>query len=244
MNKHLISKLMLAVTLLFMGFGTSTAHAADGHLVFNTAAFHFKNFEDRNAFVPGLGWEYSPTGKIGFHVGTLSDSFGAQASYFGFNYGTRRMLNNRIRFLVGATAVHKQFHKNKPLETKIVPFPVMEINFSKRASLNITGSPEIDYAGSHSNAVMFFQFKLQLQSAPLTLQAKQKLPATFLALKTSDSQPPALALQCCPLIRALSAQIYPFHRFQTPTIKMVTEDKHLQALAHCCPLLPPIVRLH
>ena len=163
MNKHIITKLALAAALLIASVGTSTAQAADGHLVFNTAAIHFKNFSDRNAFVPGLGWEYSPTGKVGFHVGTLSDSFGAQAAYFGVNYGTKRIFNNRVRFLLGATAVHKQYHKNKGLETKIVPFPVMEVALSKRASLNITGSPEIDYAGSHSNAVMFFQFKMQLR---------------------------------------------------------------------------------
>jgi len=163
MGTKLVAKFMLATGLLALSLGTTNAQAADGHLVFNTAAIHFKNFNDRNAFVPGLGWEYSPTGKAGFHVGTLSDSFGAQAAYFGVNYGTRRFFNNKVRFLLGATAVHKQFHKNKPLETKIVPFPVMEMNLWKRASLNITGSPEIDYAGSHSNAVMFFQFKLQLQ---------------------------------------------------------------------------------
>jgi len=163
MSTKIIFRFMVAAALLGASLGTSTASAADGHLVFNTAAIHFKNFDDRNAFVPGIGWEYSPTGKFGFHVGTLSDSFGAQASYLGINYGTRRFLNNKVRFLLGATAVHKQFHKNSPLETKIVPFPVMEMNLWKRASLNITGSPEIDYAGSHSNAVMFFQFKLQLR---------------------------------------------------------------------------------
>jgi len=162
MNTKLISKILVAATILGLSLSTSKAHAADGHLVFNTAAVHFKNFKDRNAFVPGLGWEYSPTGKAGFHIGTLSDSFGAQATYFGINYGTRRFLDNRVRFLVGATAVRKQYHKNKGLETKIVPFPVMEINLWKRANLNISGSPEIDYAGSHSNAVVFFQFKLQL----------------------------------------------------------------------------------
>ena len=163
MNKQIITKLVLATTLLIASFATSTAQAADGHLVFNTAAIHFKNFKERNAFVPGLGWEYSPTGKVGFHVGTLSDSFGAQATYIGVNYGTRKFINNRVRFLLGATAVRKQYHKNAGLETKIVPFPVMEIALSKRASLNVSGSPEIDYAGSHSNAVMFFQLKMQLK---------------------------------------------------------------------------------
>jgi len=163
MKKAILTKLVMAAALVMMSFGTSNAHAADGHLVISAAAIHFKNFEDRNAFVPGVGWEYSPSGKIGFHVGTLADSFGAQASYVGLNYGTRRMFNNRVRFLIGASAVHKQYHKNKPLETKIVPFPVMEVALSKRASMNITGSPEVDYNGSHSNGVMFFQFKVQLR---------------------------------------------------------------------------------
>lgn len=163
MNTNIIKKILIAATLLGLSLGTSNAHAADGHLVFNTAAIHFKNFSDRNAFVPGLGWEYSPTGKVGFHVGTLSDSFGAQASYLGVNYGTRRFINNKVRFLLGASVVRKQFHKNKPLETKILPFPVMEMNLWKRASLNVSGSPELDFAGSKNNAVMFFQFKLQLR---------------------------------------------------------------------------------
>lgn len=163
MNKQTFTKFALLATLFMASFTASNAHAADGHLVFNTAAIHFKNFNDRNAFVPGLGWEYSPSGKLGFHVGALSDSFGATAGYIGFNYGTRRFLNNRVRFLLGATAVHKQYHVNSGLETKIVPFPVMEVALSKRASLNITGSPEIDYNGSHSNAVMFFQFKMNLR---------------------------------------------------------------------------------
>jgi len=163
MNKQIITKIALMAALLMASFGASNAQAADGHLVFNTAAIHFKNFSERNAFVPGLGWEYSPSGKFGFHVGTLSDSFGAQASYLGFNYGTKRYFNNRVRFLVGATAVRKQYHKNAGLETKVVPFPVIEVGLTKRSSLNITGSPEIDYAGSHSNAVMFFQYKLQLR---------------------------------------------------------------------------------
>ena len=163
MNK-LISKFSLIALLFVSSIAfTSNAQAADGHLVFNTAAVHFKNFNDRNAFVPGLGWEYSPSSKFGFHVGTLSDSFGSQAGYIGFNYGTKRMFNNRVRFLVGATALYKQYHKNTERETKIVPFPVMEIALSKRSSLNITGSPEIDYQGSKSNAVMFFQFKMQLR---------------------------------------------------------------------------------
>lgn len=161
-NRKLI-KLFAAVALLAASLGTTNAaHADNGHLVFSTAAYHFKNFNDRNAFTPGIGWEYSPSGKLGFHVGTLSDSFGTQAGYLGVNYGTRRFINNRVRFLLGASVLYKQYHKNTEAEAKIVPFPVVEIALSKRAKLNITGSPEVDYAGSKSNAVMFFQFKMNL----------------------------------------------------------------------------------
>lgn len=162
MKNRLNTKNILLASVLGFGLNANTASADDGHLVFNTAAIHFKNFKDRNAFVPGIGWEYSPTGKVGFHAGTLSDSFGYQATYIGVNYGTRKMLNNRVRFLVGATVVRKQFHKNTDPEVKIVPFPVMEISLTQRAKINVSGSPEIDYAGGHSNGVMFFQFKMNL----------------------------------------------------------------------------------
>jgi len=161
-NNRTLARFVMAIAFIAAAFGTSNAQADDGHLVFSTAAYHFKNFNERNAFTPGIGWEYSPTGKLGFHVGTLSDSFGAQAGYAGINYGTRRFINNRVRFLLGASVVYKQYHKNADLEAKIVPFPVMEIALSKWAKFNITGSPELDYAGSHSNAVMFFQFKMNL----------------------------------------------------------------------------------
>ncbi len=163
MNNRLIAKLAIAVSLLVLSFGPANAKAADGFLVISAAAIHFDNFSERNAFVPGLGWEYSPSKKVGFHAGTLSDSFGYQAYYAGFNYGTRRVFNNRVRLLLGASVVHKQFHKNADPETKIIPFPVLEVALTRRAMLNISGSPEIDYQGSHSNAVMFFQFKYNLR---------------------------------------------------------------------------------
>jgi hypothetical protein len=161
-NRNTI-KLILASAVLALASIASPSYAAnDGYLVFNAAAFHFKNQDERNAFVPGIGWEFSPTGKLGYHVGTLSDSFGFQAVYGGINYGTRRFWNNRARFLVGATIVRKQFHKNTAPDVKIVPFPVLEVALTKNAVLNISGSPEIDYQDHHNNAVMFFQVKLNL----------------------------------------------------------------------------------
>ncbi len=161
-NRNTVRLILASVVLALASFA-SPSYAKDGYLVFSTAAYHFKNQDERNALVPGIGWEYSPTGAMGFHVGTLSDSFGFQATYAGINYGTRRFWNNKARFLIGATIIHKQYHKNSDPEAKIVPFPVLEIALRKNAVLNISGSPEIDYAGSHSNGVMFFQVKFNLR---------------------------------------------------------------------------------
>ncbi len=155
--------MLMPIAALVMLMASGASKATDGYLVFNTAALHFKNADDRNAFVPGIGWEYSPTGKVGFHVGTLSDSFGYQASYVGVNYGTRRMLGGKLRFLLGATVINKQFHKNTEAETKILPLPAMEFAISDRAVLNISGSPELDFGEHHNNAVLFFQFKLNMR---------------------------------------------------------------------------------
>ena len=160
---HALAKALLlpAAVALTLGIGPS-AHAADGYLVLNTVAFHFKNAEERNTFTPGIGWEYSPSSKIGFHVGTLSDSFGYQAAYGGLNYATQPVLAGRVRFMLGATILHKQFMKDSEPDTKLVPLPAVEFGITKKAVLNISGSPEIDYGDHHNNAVVFFQLKLNL----------------------------------------------------------------------------------
>jgi len=142
------------------------AHAAreDHHLVISTISLHFKNAEERNTLTPGIGWEYSPSKKIGFHVGSLSDSFGYQGGYAGINYATRnyRALGGDWRFLLGATVLHKQFHKDSEPDTKLLPLPAIELAMSENAVVNISGSPQVDYAGQRNNAVLFFQLKLNL----------------------------------------------------------------------------------
>lgn len=150
----------IGIALLSVLAFTSTAHA-NNFLVVNTAALHFKNADERRVFTPGIGWEYSPSAKLGYHVGTLSDSFGYQAAYGGLNWATRKYNAGptRIRFILGATVLHKQFHKNADPETKVVPLPAVEFSLSNRAVLNVSGSPQIDYAGQRNNAVLFFQFK-------------------------------------------------------------------------------------
>jgi len=154
---------ILALGILTL-LGSAATRADDGFLVFNTVALHLQNSEGRNTVTPGIGWEYSPSSKLGFHVGTLSDSFGYQAFYGGLNYATPRYaaFNGKVRFILGATILHKQFLINGEPDTKIVPLPAIELALSKRAVLNISGSPEIDYHDHHNNAVVFFQLKLNL----------------------------------------------------------------------------------
>lgn len=150
-------------TLCSLMFATEL-HARDSFLVVNTLALHFDNIKDRNAMVPGLGWEYSPSSGIGWHLGTFSDSFGSHANYVGVNYASakKRWLRTDVRFLIGATVLRKQYHENRDLQTKVVPLPAVEIGLSKNTVLNISGSPEVDYNGEHSNAVMFFQLKMNV----------------------------------------------------------------------------------
>lgn len=157
MKKLNLAAVLVALTMM----ASSTAVHAEQFVVFNTLALHFKNADERRAFTPGIGYEYSPSGRFGYHVGTASDSFGYQARYAGFNWATqtKKWGKARVRFLLGATILHKQFHKNSEPETKIIPFPVMEIGLTKKAVLNLSGSPQLDVAGLHNNTVLFLQFK-------------------------------------------------------------------------------------
>ncbi len=162
--KTQIFKIVTAVLLAFGSLtGSASAKADNSFLVLSTLALHFENFDERNAFTPGVGWEYSPSSKIGWHGGTLSDSFGFQSYYGGINYATKPMFASRVRFLIGASVVHKQFKKNAEAETKLLPFPAMELKISRHAVLNISGSPAVDYGDQQNNAVLFFQYKLQLR---------------------------------------------------------------------------------
>ena len=65
--------------------------------------------DERRDFTPGIGLEYSPTNRVGIHAGTLSDSFGYQARYGGIHYSTPRFFDERVRLMLGATALHKKY---------------------------------------------------------------------------------------------------------------------------------------
>ena len=137
-------KAAMALTIGLL-FGSASSKAEDGYLVLST-----------------MSLEYSPSSKVGWHAGTLSDSFGYQSYYGGLVYASKARVYGRLRFLLGASVVHKQFKKNGEPETKLLPFPALEIKLSKRSVVNITGSPAVDFADQKNNAVMFFQYKLQL----------------------------------------------------------------------------------
>lgn len=165
MKTNLINTILLkrtvACALLLLLTSIAPLASANQFFVVSAGAYHFKNQDERNAFTPGVGWEFSPSKKAGFHVGTLSDSFGYQATYAGVNWasGALRLGPTNMRLILGATVVNKQFHKNSEPETKILPLPALEFSLSKRAVLNISGSPQLDYAGQKNNAIVFFQFK-------------------------------------------------------------------------------------
>jgi len=156
---------LATVVLLFGLLGmANTASAKDQYFTFNTISYHFKNTNERNNVTPGIGWEYSPSKKIGFHLGTVRDSFAFQSTYAGINWATPRykIFGGRVRFILGVTALHKQFSPNSAPKTRIVPLPVVEFKFSKRFVLNVSGSPEVDFQGQKNNAVLIFQGKLNL----------------------------------------------------------------------------------
>ena len=162
--KTQIFRIATAILLTCATMAVSANTKADeSFLVLSTVALHFENFNERNALTPGVGWEYSPSKKLGWNAGTLSDSFGFQSYYAGINYATRPMLAGRVRFLLGASVVHKQFKLNGGPETKLLPFPALELKLNKYAVLNVSGSPAVDFANQKNNAVLFFQYKLQLR---------------------------------------------------------------------------------
>ena len=94
----------------------------------------------------------------------MRDSFGFQARYFGLNYATRRFntFAGGLRFIVGVTALHKQFSPSGDPETRVVPLPVVELKMTEKFTLNLSGSPELDFQGQHTNGVLILQGKWNL----------------------------------------------------------------------------------
>ena len=153
---------LLAAALLACAGAASADETGrrNGYVVLNTFAWHFEMSDERRDFTPGIGLEYSPTNRVGFHAGTLSDSFGYQARYGGIHYSTPRFFKNRVRLMLGATALHKKYKIKDEPETKIVPLPAIEVSLTDRAVLNLSGSPDVDFGEISNNKVVWLQFKL------------------------------------------------------------------------------------
>jgi len=126
---------------------------------------HFKNAGERKAVHPTLGYEHSPNRTLGWQVGFFQDSFGKNASYLGFNYTPyrTRWLGKSVRLILAANIVRKQYLKGGEVETRIIPTPVIELGLYQNLSVNLTGSPQLDYGDNHhTNGVVFLQVKLKL----------------------------------------------------------------------------------
>jgi hypothetical protein len=59
--------------------------------------------------------------------------------------------------------MEKQYLKGKDLETRIIPMPILEVKASNKLSINVTGTPQLDYSDKHhTNGVILFQFKMAM----------------------------------------------------------------------------------
>ena len=138
---------------------------AANHIALEAFSLHFKKANERKAIHPAVGYEYSPQKTVGWQVGFFKDSFGARSGYAGVNYSLARFGGNRVkgRVILAANLVRKQFVKNGGAETHFVPMPILELSMTPSVSVNITGSPQLDYYnGKHTNGVVVFQVKIGL----------------------------------------------------------------------------------
>jgi hypothetical protein len=128
-------------------------------------SYHFENFNDRKAFHPAIGYEYSPDHAVGWQAAFFQDSFGQDARYIGINYSSKgfALFGFRTRVMGVLNVMEKQYLKGKDLETRIIPMPILEVKASNKLSINVTGTPQLDYSDKHhTNGVILFQFKMAM----------------------------------------------------------------------------------
>ena len=160
------SSLGLSLLLLLSGLSAAFADSqrSDHYLVVQTLSLHFEKFDERNGFNPTLGYEYSPGNQTGWQFGVFRDSFDYTSGYLGLNLKVFdfTIAGRRIKTLMTLNAVHKQFKKVGGGETRIIPFPILDVSLPARFHLNISGVPQIPEKRIHTNGLLFFQLKYNL----------------------------------------------------------------------------------
>ncbi len=162
----MISTAAIGCLLAALASTSTGADEADDsmYVVFQTLTLHFDNFSERNGVNTTLGLERSPINQWGWQAGIFRDSFGRISGYAGLNrslYETR-IRNRPLRILLTANVVHKQFHKNKNRETKVIPLPTLELSATKALFINMGVVPETPDGRNHTNGLLFVQMKLKL----------------------------------------------------------------------------------
>ena len=160
-----MSKSILSGLLVLMSFSPLYAGEKAHHLAIQAFSLHFAKINERQAIHPTLGYEYSPYQSVGWQVGFFKDSFGFRSEYIGVNYPVKRFSLSGVplRFILAGDMVHKKFVKGGEGETRFIPVPMLEAKLMRNLSVNITGSPQLDYYnGKHTNGVIVVQFKLDL----------------------------------------------------------------------------------
>jgi hypothetical protein len=134
------------------------------YAVVQTLTVHFNNFSERNGINSTLGLENSPLGGWGWQAGIFRDSFGRVSGYAGINHSLWQtdLHDIPLRFLFTANVVHKQFHKNRQRETKLIPLPTLELSASRNWLVNLGIIPETPKGTNHTNGLLFLQIKLKL----------------------------------------------------------------------------------
>ena len=167
-TSHLSRNLLVGLGMLVLlttPWVSQAARSTASHIALQAVSVHFKKANQRQAIHPAIGYEYSPTRAVGWQGGFFKDSFGTRSAYLGLNYSMGAFQIGHIpgRLILESNIVHKQFVKNGATETHFVPMPVLELGLTKTVGVNITGSPQLDYYnGNHTNGVIVFQLKLDL----------------------------------------------------------------------------------
>ncbi len=165
---HLSRALLAGLSLVSLLVPPQVSHATENsanHIALQAVSLHFKKANQRQGIHPAIGYEYSPNHAFGWQAGFFKDSFGTRSAYVGINYSMPIIRIGRIpgRLILESNIVHKQFTKDSTAETHFVPMPVVELGLTKTVQVNITGSPQLDYYnGKHTNGVLVFQLKLDL----------------------------------------------------------------------------------